>query len=438
MSQGPERTPAVTVSGVSKTFRIPRERVHTLKERALHPFRNPGAEELRALRDVSFSVPKGQFFGIVGRNGSGKSTLLKCLAGIYSTDAGTIWIDGRMSTFIELGVGFNHELAARDNVMLNAAMLGLSPREARRRFDAVVEFAELEDFVDLKLKNYSSGMLVRLAFSVMIQVDAEILLIDEVLAVGDAAFQQKCNDEFERIRSAGKTVLLVTHDMNAVRRFCDSAMLLERGSVVATGDPETVGGRYLQLNFSHEARAAMEQEARQRALHGVEPVQFLGSEGARFGDGRASIEEAWFEDEHGTPSITLANGTRCAFAMRVRFAEDVEDPHFAVALANPKRMQLFSASTALEDPHPGWFRAGEEVVYRVRFENILGPDQYTVTAAVAVAGGAPLDQHERMMTVNVTRARVTGTLVDIPHEQELVRESGARPVAGDAPAEAAP
>ena len=203
--------------------------MHTLKERALHPFRSAGHDDLRALRDVSFAVERGEFFGIVGRNGSGKSTLLKCLAGIYRTDRGQIYVDGRMSTFIELGVGFNMDLAAHDNVMLNATMLGLSQRETRARYDHIIDFAELREFADLKLKNYSSGMLVRLAFAVMIQVDADILLIDEVLAVGDAAFQQKCFDEFARIRRSGTTVLFVTHDMSAVQRFCDRAMLLEHG-----------------------------------------------------------------------------------------------------------------------------------------------------------------------------------------------------------------
>src|SRR4051794_33781658 len=202
--------PAVRVDGVRKTFRIPHERVHTLKERALHPMRRRSYEDLDALQGVTFDVPRGEFFGIVGRNGSGKSTLLKCMAGIYATDQGRIYVAGRLSTFIELGVGFNLDLAARDNVMLNATMLGLTPREARRRYDAVLDFAELHDFVDLKLKNYSSGMMVRLAFAVMIQVDADVLMIDEVLAVGDAAFQQKCYDEFARLRERGSTVLLVT------------------------------------------------------------------------------------------------------------------------------------------------------------------------------------------------------------------------------------
>ncbi|HMS73148.1 MAG TPA: ATP-binding cassette domain-containing protein, partial [Baekduia sp.] len=183
---------AIEVADLSKTFRLPHEQVHTLKERVIHPFRRPEIERFEALRGVSFDVRQGEFFGIVGRNGSGKSTLLKCLAGIYAADSGRIAVAGRVSTFIELGVGFNMDLPARDNILINATMLGLTQREAKARTDAILEFAELENFVDLKLKNYSSGMLVRLAFSVMIQVDADVLLIDEVLAVGDASFQQKC------------------------------------------------------------------------------------------------------------------------------------------------------------------------------------------------------------------------------------------------------
>ena len=174
----PGPAPAVVVDGVSKTFSLPKERVHTLKERALHPLRRTDHETFRALKGVSFDVAEGEFFGIVGRNGSGKSTLLKCMAGIYKTDSGQVLVAGRVSTFIELGVGFNPDLAARDNAILNAIMLGLTRREAVERYDRIIDFAELHDFVDLKLKNYSSGMMVRLAFSVMIQVDADVLLID--------------------------------------------------------------------------------------------------------------------------------------------------------------------------------------------------------------------------------------------------------------------
>jgi ABC-2 type transport system ATP-binding protein len=297
--------PAVLVDGVSKTFQIPREQVHTLKERALHPFRRAGHDDLRALRDVSFAVERGEFFGIVGRNGSGKSTLLKCLAGIYRTDRGQIYVDGRMSTFIELGVGFNMDLAAYDNVMLNATMLGLSQRETRARYDRIIDFAELREFADLKLKNYSSGMLVRLAFSVMIQVDADILLIDEVLAVGDAAFQQKCYDEFARIRRSGTTVLFVTHDMSAVQRFCDRAVLLEHGRPVELGEPERVGDRYLELNFSRDARDAEAREAGDEAARAPSARQSAEGEPVRLGDGRAEIVEAWFEDEQGERAEVL-------------------------------------------------------------------------------------------------------------------------------------
>src|SRR6202000_2705438 len=179
-----------------------------------------------ALNDISFAVNEGEFFGIAGRNGSGKSTLLKCIAGIYQAE-GDIWTRGRMSTFIELGIGFNMDMAARDNVVMNGIMLGLSPREARRRYDAVIDFAELREFEDLKLKTYSAGIQVRLPFSVAIQVDADILLIDEVLAVGDAAFQQKCFDVFNQMRDNGRTIIFVTHDMGSLQRFCHRALLLE-------------------------------------------------------------------------------------------------------------------------------------------------------------------------------------------------------------------
>src|SRR5215207_3388613 len=292
-------SPAIVVDGVSKSFRLPRERVHTLKERALHPLRRPQFDELKALRDVSFAVESGEFFAVVGRNGSGKSTLLKCMAGIYGTDAGRIFVNGQMSTFIELGVGFNPDLPARENVMINATMLGLSPREARNRFDRVIDFAELRDFTEVKLKNYSSGMLVRLAFSVMIQVDADILLIDEVLAVGDAAFQQKCFEEFERIKRSNTTVLLVTHDMGAVERFCDRAMLLEHGRQVEIGGSRRIGMRYLQLNFSEEARA---QEASNEVIskdQAPSPAATATPIAMRLGDGAAEITDAYFTDEHG-------------------------------------------------------------------------------------------------------------------------------------------
>src|ERR1700758_1680913 len=216
----------IEVRNVSKTFRIPEHRVDSFKERAVHPLRRIKYRTLEALKDVSFDIHDGEFFGIVGVNGSGKSTLLKILASIYRADAGRVRMAGRVAPFIELGVGLNPELTAWENGVLNGVLMGLTRRESQRRLAAMIEFAELEDFADLKLKNYSSGMMVRFAFAVMVQADADIMLIDEVLAVGDAAFAQKCLAVFRERRDAGRTIVLVTHDMSTVQSFCDRAMLI--------------------------------------------------------------------------------------------------------------------------------------------------------------------------------------------------------------------
>ncbi len=240
----------VEVRDLDKTFRIPEHRIDSLKERAVRPLHAVQYRDLRALRGVSFDVHQGEFFGIVGRNGSGKSTLLKILASIYRADAGRVRMAGRVAPFIELGVGFNPELTARENGVLNGVLMGLTMREARRRLAAVIEFAELEDFVDLKLKNYSSGMMVRFAFSIMVQADADVMLIDEVLAVGDAAFAQKCMDVFYEKRRAGTTIVLVTHDMGTVQSLCHRAMLLHDGELRHIGSPEDTALRYYRLNFA--------------------------------------------------------------------------------------------------------------------------------------------------------------------------------------------
>jgi ABC-type polysaccharide/polyol phosphate transport system ATPase subunit len=399
---------AVVVEGVSKKFEIPHEVSHTLKERALHPFRRTRKDILQALRDVSFTVEKGEFFGVVGRNGSGKSTLLKLMAGIYRSDAGTIGIAGRLSTFIELGVGFNPDLAAEDNIVLNGVMLGLSPREARRRADSVIDFAGLDEFTELKLKNYSSGMLVRLAFSVMVQVDADVLLIDEVLAVGDAAFQQKCFDEFNRIRDQGRTVLLVTHAMSAVERFCDRAMLLERGRVVDIGEPNRIANEYLDVNFRQEQSAERQPE----------------KEPDRFGDQRAEIVEAWFEDEHGMRTSQLHTGRRCAFGARVHFNEPIDDPLFGFVLQNSQKTTVLQASTLDQGRMTGSYGAGDEIEFRISFDNVFAPDRYFATPAVARGGGmiAWIDRRERFASVVVTGTRDTDAVVDIPFQIAIDRE----------------
>lgn len=253
---------AIRVRSLAKTFDLPHERYTTTKQRVLHPFSSRAHESLRALGDIDFEVARGESFGIVGHNGSGKSTLLRCLAGIYLPDSGEITISGRLAPFIEIGVGFNPELAARENVIQSAVLLGLGRREAAARFADIIAFAQLERFADQKLKNYSSGMAARLAFAVAAHVDADVLLCDEVLAVGDASFRARCADHFDLLRAEGKTIVLVTHDMEALRRSCTRAMLLHEGRVVEIGPTDTIIERHESLAPTKIARPPVPAPAR--------------------------------------------------------------------------------------------------------------------------------------------------------------------------------
>jgi ABC-2 type transport system ATP-binding protein len=240
---------AISVKNVSKSFRLPHNKKNTIKSVIVNPFKRTTYEKQEALKDISFEINKGEFFGIVGRNGSGKSSLLKLIAGIYSPDEGNIQVNGKLTPFIELGVGFNPELSGRENVFLNGALLGFNRKEMEIMYDDIVDFAELENFMDQKLKNYSSGMQVRLAFSIAIRADSEILVLDEVLAVGDEAFQQKCIKVFQEYKNnPGKTVILVTHGMDQVEKFCSRAMLINDSRIEYIGSPEVVSKKYNILN----------------------------------------------------------------------------------------------------------------------------------------------------------------------------------------------
>jgi len=243
---------AIKVSHVSKSFKLPHEKNTSVKSIVVNPFKKRTFEKQEVLKGIDFEVKKGEFFGIVGRNGSGKSTLLKLLAGIYSPDSGHIQVNGKLTPFIELGVGFNFELTGRENVFLNGALLGFNRKEMTAMYDEIVEFAELEKFMDLKLKNYSSGMQVRLAFSIAIRANSGILLLDEVLAVGDEAFQRKCYEYFAELKRTKKTVILVTHDMDSVSRFCNRAMLINEGRIKLIGNPGEVADSYKTLNLPKE------------------------------------------------------------------------------------------------------------------------------------------------------------------------------------------
>lgn len=248
---------AIKVDNVSKTFRLPHEKQNTIKSSLISMVRGGkrSFEKQQVLKDVSFEIKNGEFFGIVGRNGSGKSTLLKMLAGIYAPTEGNIYINGKLTPFIELGVGFNPELSGRENVFLNGALLGFNRSEMLAMYEDIVSFAELAKFMDQKLKNYSSGMQVRLAFSIAIRANSDILLLDEVLAVGDAAFQQKCFDYFLQLQRDKKTVVFISHDMEAIRRFCTKVAYIKDGVLQDVGEPSKISQLYTIDNFAELTKA---------------------------------------------------------------------------------------------------------------------------------------------------------------------------------------
>jgi ABC-2 type transport system ATP-binding protein len=409
---------AIEVEGLEKTFRIPKHQVQTLKERALHPFRRTEYDELNVLRGVDFTIPHGEFFGIVGRNGSGKSTLLKCMAGIYKADAGSIRVAGRMSPFIELGVGFNPDLTARDNVVINAVMMGLTPAEARERFDDILAFAELEQFVDMKLKNYSSGMQVRLAFAVMVQSGSEILLIDEVLAVGDAAFQQRCLDEFQRLRDEGRTIVLVTHDMTMVERFCHRALLLTDGEIEMIGDPHDVGRRYIERNFEsfRERPAAgkpLPAEAPEPAVAEREPPPQRGE-----------VTDMWVENGAGAQVDTIAYDDTLRVHATIEVHEPVLEPvvDFWVDDENGTRILATSTLRFARPLEP--IETGDRLHLTFETRNGLQDGRYHIGCSL-LSGSASLDiialVHRHSSFHSYAAEHVYGAM-DFEHEFRVDRE----------------
>ena len=261
---------AIRVDNLAKSFKIPTEASSGIKQKLINALKGKkGYREFTPLKGISFEIEEGEFFGIVGRNGSGKSTLLKTIAGIYQPNQGSVEVNGRLVPFIELGVGFNHELTGRENVYLNGALLGFSNQEVDAMYDEIVAFAELEDFMEEKLKNYSSGMQVRLAFSIAIRAKSDILLLDEVLAVGDEAFQRKCENYFRQLRKQKKTVILVTHSMDNVRKYCSRAMLIRDGKIVLCGSPDDVANEYSIENLEKKKKDDKNDKDKENQITGL-------------------------------------------------------------------------------------------------------------------------------------------------------------------------
>lgn len=399
---------AIEVRDLEKSFRIPVHRVDSFKERVVRPFAARDYRELRALDGISFEIHRGEFFGIVGRNGSGKSTLLKLLASIYRADAGRIRMAGRLAPFIELGVGFNVELTARENIVLNGVMMGLTPAETRERLDSILDFAELGEFADLKLKNYSSGMLVRLAFSTMMEADADILLIDEVLAVGDAAFQQKCADVFREMKAAGKTIVLVTHEMSTVEEYCDRAMLIDGGHILQLGEPEAIGREYLRLNFLADRG-------------GGDDAEPADAEGVR-------LLDIWIENAAGERAAGVGHGEPIRLRTELELTRDAAGVAVGYTLANADDVHMFQLGTGiLGRTGSGELTAGERVLVSAEVENPMAPGRYYVHCSVQQdqgRGDISLYEPKALDFVVFGSERGSGVL-SLEHEIDSSVEDGA-------------
>ncbi|MEI7690673.1 MAG: ABC transporter ATP-binding protein [bacterium] len=389
----------IKVENLSKTFRIPHEKTTTLKGAALGLFTKKRYEKFKALDDVSLEIKEGEFFGIIGRNGSGKSTLLKMLAGIYVPDSGKITINGKLSPFLELGVGFNPELTARENVFLGGAILGLRRSEISEKFDDIVRFAELEEFIDMKFKNFSSGMQVRLAFSLAINAHAEILLMDEVLAVGDSNFQAKCLDEFEDYKKRGKTVVLVTHNIDVVKKYCDRALLLRKGKVFDIGRADKISRQYIEQNVGDEierTNTEATEEVNKEKNTGVEKVDIL--------------------NQNQKAGTVFESGSAFFILVRYKIKTRVVNPVFGIVIRDASGKQIFVTNTEFKKVDTSKFDKGlVEVKYKI--ENILAPGHYSISPAIADSSGRILDWEDDLASFRVVnRDYESGGLVDLEHD----------------------
>jgi lipopolysaccharide transport system ATP-binding protein len=397
----PAGPPAISVSALTKTFTLPHEKRDTLREWVASGFRRMSYDRFDALRDVSFEVARGTCFGIVGSNGSGKSTLLKILAGIFPPSSGTVQVRGQISPFLELGVGFNPDLSARDNVYLNGAVLGLRTREIDALFDEIISFAELERFVDQKLKNFSSGMQVRLAFSVAIKANADIYLMDEVLAVGDMAFQHKCFDVFRRFRKEGKTIVLVSHDLASVRQFCEQALYLRNGEVMALGPTAQVLDKYVYEDRPADAGRTLPVS---RPASVPSPLRIIA---------------ARVLDKAARPQRQLISGD--AMSIELEFAANPDvlaDAVFEVVLSTDLGLTLFIANTDTLQVRPPQLAHG---LLRIAFPSLaIGAGHVTVSAAVRNRQGRPLDYRAGLIEFEVLTDAAASGLVRMPVTAEFV------------------
>jgi ABC-type polysaccharide/polyol phosphate transport system ATPase subunit len=417
---------AISLTDVSKRFRLYRGRqVSTVKDFFVRVFLGQGGsglfsgEELWALRNVTLDLHRGRMVGIVGSNGSGKSTLLKLLGGILKPTAGQVSVHGRVSALIELGAGFHPEFTGRENVFINGVLLGLTRAEIRARFDEIVAFAGLEAFVDSPVKTYSSGMYMRLGFAIAVTVDPDVLLIDEVLAVGDEAFQHRCVAKIQEFKARGKTIVLVSHDLGSIERLCDEAVWLDKGRLQAHGETREVVGRYLDHVAREEARALGVEHDR------AEAAARTGT-AARWGNREIELTRVHLSDRDGHERYLFETGEPCTLHLTFRAHRPVADPVFGIGVFRKDGVCCYGTNTAVEGLTFGKVDGeGEATIEIERLDLIEG--EYLLDVAVHARDGHPYDYQSRLYTFAVrSRVRDTG-VARLAHRWRLQHGGGEEP-----------
>jgi len=350
----PPEDRVVTLRHVGKCYRLYDRPQDRLKDHLLQPLGKRYGREFWALRDVSLTVQRGEIVGIIGRNGSGKSTLLQLLAGVLQASTGEVGVQGRVAALLELGSGFHPEHTGRENILMNGAILGLPRAEVERRYDEIVAFADIGAFIDQPVKNYSSGMLMRLAFAVQACVYPDVFIIDEILAVGDAAFQRKCYRRIEALRERGCTIVVVSHDLNTVTHLCSRAFLLDGGHLMAQGAPDEVSRQYQKMLFGEETSTSVQ----------------------GYGDGSAEFLDIWFENPHGERILSVASGAAFDYCYRLRFLRPIAEPIFGVSITSVQGIVLSATNTHLMGQRTGRHETHDEVVVRWNVRLALTPGYY--------------------------------------------------------------
>lgn len=398
---------AIRVEDLTKLYRrvAPGFQFRTLKSALLEGSLTKGLrdeETIRALSHVSFEVEKGRAFGVIGSNGSGKSTLLKTVAGMLKPTAGRVVVDGRVAALIELGAGFHPEISGRENIFINGVVLGMSRKEIERRYDDIVEFSGLADFIEEPVKNYSSGMYVRLGFAVAIHTDPDVLLVDEVLAVGDEAFQHRCIRRIEEFLGGGNTLLLVSHTLDLIEEYADEVLWLEDGSKRLLGPPRRVADAYRQAVAEEEGR--LHREAKDHRLRTAEMEQEGEGESTRWGSREAEIEAVRMLDAGGRERYYLESGSRVTFEIDVRCPEPLTDFVFGVGVFTPRGTECWGTNTHMQGFVPEILE-GATTVRVVCPDLRLAPGEYLLDVAVHARDGCPYDYRRRILSFTVTSGR---------------------------------